>query len=88
MDMEGTWGFGNKDSYSRNRLVALVANEMKKYEIALKYFDKVKSYLNEQIESRENERHWKDYVELDKKRLQEIQRTINKIKTTHNNGYK
>jgi hypothetical protein len=83
MDMDGTWGFGNKDSYSRNRLIAFTANEMGDYAIALEYFEKVKSFLNENIESRKNDRHWKKYVDWDIKRLQTIQSTVDKIKTTH-----
>ena len=85
MNMDGTWGFGNKDSYSRNKLIAFTAKELNEYKIAIEYFNKVKSYLSEQIESRINDRHWKEYVESDKKRLHKIQSEINKIKTTHNN---
>ena len=85
MNMDGTWGFGNKDSYSRNKLIAFTAKELNEYKIAIEYFNKVKSYLSEQIESRINDRHWKEYVESDKKRLHKIQSEIDEIKTTHNN---
>jgi len=85
MDMDGTWGFGNKDSYSRNRLIAFTASEMREYRIGLEYLQKIKSFLNEKIDSRKNDRHWKEYIEWDTKRLKTIQNTIDKIKTTHNN---
>jgi len=48
MDMDGTWGFGNKNSPNRNRLLAYTAIELGSYNFAIEKLKFISEFYQEQ----------------------------------------
>ena len=79
MDMDETWGFGNFDSPNRNELIAYIANELGKSDIAVEKLNSLIEFNKEQYKNMK----YDYYLE----QIENIKKEIERIKTTHNNKY-
>ncbi len=64
-NMQGTWGFGNKNSPMRNRLLAFTAIELKKYAIATEKLKLLLEFYSTQYKSTKYEYYLKKMVEIE-----------------------
>ncbi|RLD55337.1 MAG: hypothetical protein DRJ01_16790 [Bacteroidetes bacterium] len=73
IDMDGTWGFGNFDSTSRNELIAYVAFELGQTELAVEKLNRLIDFYREQFENMK----YDYYLQQIKKTEKEIERIKN-----------